>query len=135
MAEITTIDMDLNERASPVVVKTYSSTPALMNPNEGGATPGEKQLLYIYLVYTANIQVIYRCFKTNVDTDLQRTSSSKHEGSYGRTVLFTAHHSLSNKKTRNAQNVAILTNWVKTATTEIRIHIMLSGMDIVFFCK
>ena len=31
--------MDLNEKASPVVVSSYNSTPALMNPKEGGPTP------------------------------------------------------------------------------------------------
>ena len=29
----------MNENASPVVVSSYNSTPALMKPKDGGATP------------------------------------------------------------------------------------------------
>lgn len=38
-AQTTTIMTDLTDIASPVVVSTYNSTPALMKPNDGGATP------------------------------------------------------------------------------------------------
>ena len=40
-AHTTTIMIDLKDITSPVVVKTYNSTPALMKPNDGGATPKE----------------------------------------------------------------------------------------------
>ena len=33
------MNTDFIENASPVVVSSYNSTPALMNPKEGGATP------------------------------------------------------------------------------------------------
>ena len=39
MADRTTKVTDLNEKASPVVVSSYSSNPALMKPKDGGATP------------------------------------------------------------------------------------------------
>lgn len=39
IADPITIRTDLKENASPVVVNSYSSTPALINPKEGGATP------------------------------------------------------------------------------------------------
>ena len=29
----------MKEKASPVVVSSYNSTPALINPNDGGPTP------------------------------------------------------------------------------------------------
>lgn len=38
-AQTTTIMTDLTDITSPVVVSTYNSTPALMKPNDGGATP------------------------------------------------------------------------------------------------
>ena len=38
-AHTTTIMMDLKDITSPVVVRTYNSTPALIKPNDGGATP------------------------------------------------------------------------------------------------
>ncbi len=39
MAEKITRAIVLNEKASPVVVSSYSSNPALMKPKDGGATP------------------------------------------------------------------------------------------------
>ena len=39
IADPMTIRTDLKENASPVVVSSYNSTPALMKPKEGGATP------------------------------------------------------------------------------------------------
>ena len=49
-ADTTTIMMDLNDITSPVVVKTYSSTPALIKPKDGGATPkkwySKQKLIY-----------------------------------------------------------------------------------------
>lgn len=53
-ADTTTIVMDLNDITSPVVVKTYSSTPALIKPNDGGATPKKwysKQKLVYHATY------------------------------------------------------------------------------------
>jgi len=41
-AHTTTIIMDLKDITSPVVVRTYNSTPALIKPNDGGATPKKK---------------------------------------------------------------------------------------------
>lgn len=41
-AHTTTIMMDLKDITSPVVVRTYNSTPALIKPNDGGATPKKK---------------------------------------------------------------------------------------------
>ena len=38
-AHTTTIMMDFKDITSPVVVRTYNSTPALIKPNDGGATP------------------------------------------------------------------------------------------------
>lgn len=38
-AQMITMNIDLKENASPVVVSSYSSIPALMNPKDGGATP------------------------------------------------------------------------------------------------
>lgn len=38
-AHTTTIIIDLKDITSPVVVRTYNSTPALIKPNDGGATP------------------------------------------------------------------------------------------------
>lgn len=39
MAQTITIMTDLKDITSPVVVSTYNSTPALIKPNDGGATP------------------------------------------------------------------------------------------------
>lgn len=41
-AHTTTIIIDLKDITSPVVVRTYNSTPALIKPNDGGATPKKK---------------------------------------------------------------------------------------------
>lgn len=42
-AHTTTIIIDLKDITSPVVVRTYNSTPALIKPNDGGATPKKKK--------------------------------------------------------------------------------------------
>ena len=48
MAATAISEIDLNENASPVVVSSYSSKPALMKPKDGGATPERRKGNVIY---------------------------------------------------------------------------------------
>lgn len=43
MAQTITIMTDLKDITSPVVVSTCNSTPALIKPTDGGATPDEME--------------------------------------------------------------------------------------------
>lgn len=43
MAQTITIMTDLKDITSPVAVSIYNSTPALIKPNDGGATPDEME--------------------------------------------------------------------------------------------
>ena len=44
MAQTITIMTDLKDITSPVVVSTCNSTPALIKPTDGGATPDEMEI-------------------------------------------------------------------------------------------
>ena len=81
MAQTTTIMTDLNDITSPVVVKTYSSTPALIKPKDGGATPTvrtrQKQSEIPFTIYNSPFQASTReTAKINIITSNRKVLGS-----------------------------------------------------------